>query len=791
MKQLAYLESEQQKPCGTREFSFVATAHKSTGFYDAYDDILRMARQLDPEVMKDPITHDLEHIKARPGRPRKESLVLSLEDKLNDAEDDEDDDKTELADSHTDVDDNSVTRDSETCALEVDNASASEIENCTKEDISLTTETDNSVAKAAENCAMEVEKVEKPFTMEAEKPITRLKEEKLVEKTVQPDKADKNHRDKCPEVRRPGRPRKHPVEDSAKGTLSSRRQTVEKTTDLEKVRLETPLIGHKTSEDSETTGITGVELSNSFKTKPRKRTESEASQSKSELDLPSDNQRRHLRSDDSSDLPDTRSLRSGGSSVCESKQEEHIDVVNIEESVKSEPCDNDTTDSESVASESSVRQSRNLRYRASPEAKRTDPLDVGSKHKSVSESHRHFHVSPRRDESPKLERRVAAVLLTRTPSLRPGTKSWSVSTSPRLEAKAKAGIVIKRELNGYTSSLSESDEHRSSKNSRRTRGSDKKSSEDSKQSPKSADTAPKLESATDESTDSSPVAKVMVPAKAKELNEGRRLRTRVSLSKENCKNGVKGPRMFPPSQLIVSTSMKEKVQKRLNRVNRPHSPVNDLEELAQKKITSFFNKVDCSRLSQQATTPRSKECKGKCGGDVSPGKQQVRRGAAIHSPRNRHSDLSQTRHTPERRSLRHRHESDVDSDVSNHMFEQVDGEISVRSSRSTTPESSLRGSKHELDFSQSVKQQLDKNLRHHRARHSVTPSEVSEDSIDILDSEEESVGDPLHNTRSRTDNSDLSSNESESSTRFNSHKHVDQWRQRRYSSSRNLASPRS
>ena len=210
-------------------------------------------------------------------------------------------------------------------------------------------------------------------------------------------------------------------------------------------------------------------------------------------------------------------------------------------------------------------------------------------------------------------------------------------------------------------------------------------------------------------------------------------------------NGV-----LPASKLVVGQSIKEKVQSRLH---QGHSlPVNGLRDHTQQKLENFFQSVEDGEVDNikqdrsnkafnpvlnnaslsDRDTPRRDSRRLKDGVFSSDRTTPTKDMSGYHIPKkatdnddttNRLSPVSkagrdgdQEPGTPETRSMRRKIESDMESNASERLFENVDGEISIRSSRETTPdrEGSLRSAHKDLDFGRlSEQRQLDQRLRSH------------------------------------------------------------------------------
>ena len=201
--------------------------------------------------------------------------------------------------------------------------------------------------------------------------------------------------------------------------------------------------------------------------------------------------------------------------------------------------------------------------------------------------------------------------------------------------------------------------------------------------------------------------------------------------------------MLPNKKLVVGQSIRERVQSRLHRT----LAMNGLHDPAAHKIDNFFKSVEQSggdlvKPGEGGLTPSNKPTEGSRSDkdtvkqESQPSKEMTSAGDAESSllcvkeencPANPSTSskvsvkdsMSEPGVTPETRAKRRKIESDMESEsnLSDRLFENVDGEVSIRSSRDTTPDRENPGHRPRkgVDFKRlSVQRHLDRDLRAHR-----------------------------------------------------------------------------
>jgi hypothetical protein len=128
--------------------------------------------------------------------------------------------------------------------------------------------------------------------------------------------------------------------------------------------------------------------------------------------------------------------------------------------------------------------------------------------------------------------------------------------------------------------------------------------------------------------------------------------------------------IFRKSQLIVPQSIKDKVHNAFRLSREKRSLTNGLCHHAQTKIYRYFsNQKENHLIVSSHHTPNSSHLN-----------------LPVFNGKTLKSDTRQTR------SVKHKIGSDMESDANDSLYEAVDGEVSIRSSRDTTPDRSLDAS---------------------------------------------------------------------------------------------------
>ena len=127
---------------------------------------------------------------------------------------------------------------------------------------------------------------------------------------------------------------------------------------------------------------------------------------------------------------------------------------------------------------------------------------------------------------------------------------------------------------------------------------------------------------------------------------------------------INGIHKFRKSQLIVSRSMKAKVQAAFEMSSKKRAETNGLCSHAQAKIDRYLKQQKENQYIVSLSNTNSQSSQD-----------------SVCVKLNSSSLLKNSRHTRSRRLV----ESDLDSDATDSLYEPVDGEVSIRSSREASP----------------------------------------------------------------------------------------------------------